>query len=176
MDMIHQRHRFTGAIAVALAVVASIAPVAWADPPPLAQAEAAIAANHGQLSTLTRPNPDEQTVIGAPTSAGPCSEVCSGGAGSYGLAGQQAGTRDEFGARLAHHGRPRSAAVGRPSGSGTPATVVRVLSPDTGFDWGDAGIGAGATLILIGIGLGGIRVVTSARAHDVRSEHITAGP
>jgi hypothetical protein len=43
-------HRITSAIALALALAGTVAPVAWADPPPLAQAEAAIAAHRHPAS------------------------------------------------------------------------------------------------------------------------------
>jgi hypothetical protein len=71
----------TAAIVLAIALTASLPPTASADPAPLARAEAAITASHG--SAIVQPNPDEQTATSAPN-PGPCSEVCSGGAGSYG--------------------------------------------------------------------------------------------
>ena len=71
----------TAAIVLTLALTASLPPTASADPPPLSRAEAAITASHG--SAIVQPNPDEQTATSAPN-PGPCSEVCSGGAGSYG--------------------------------------------------------------------------------------------
>jgi hypothetical protein len=54
----------------------------------------------------------------------------------------------------------------RPSGPPS-ARVVRISAPD-GFDWGDAGIGAGAMAGLIGIGLGGT-LDTKARRRRSRS-------
>ena len=55
----HHRH-IKGAIALALALGLYAAPVAWADPPPLAKVEAAIGATHSQNKPVVRPNPDEQ--------------------------------------------------------------------------------------------------------------------
>lgn len=60
---------------------------------------------------------------------------------------------------------PRSEVV---SGGGygttdTPETVVRVVAPSDGFDWGDAGIGAAAGLALCTIGLGGALAVAQHR-------------
>jgi hypothetical protein len=49
-------HRITGTIALAAALTVSLAPAAWADPAPLARAEATIAANSGS-NTAVRPNP-----------------------------------------------------------------------------------------------------------------------
>jgi hypothetical protein len=76
-----RQYRITAAVVLTLALTANLVPTASADPPPLAQADAAIAASH--RSALGQRSPDEQTATSAPTS-GPCSEVCSGGAGSYG--------------------------------------------------------------------------------------------
>src|SRR5205823_2352825 len=85
VEMIRQHHRIRSTIALAAALTATLAPAAWADPAPLAKAEPTIAAN-SQSGTTVRPNTDEQTVTGATPNSGPCSEVCSGGAASYGSA------------------------------------------------------------------------------------------
>jgi hypothetical protein len=114
------------------------------------------------------------------TSTPLCSEVCS--AGGYSTA--------TTGARLPHDPRARAVALAgagsghrgslvasSPTGSlrsevvsgagyGNPnaaTTVVHVSSPDNGFDWGDAGIGAGGTLTLIALIGGGVFAVGSAR-------------
>jgi hypothetical protein len=59
--MFHQHRRHIGgAIALALALGLCAAPVASADPQPLAKAEAAIAANQSPGSPVVLPNPDEQ--------------------------------------------------------------------------------------------------------------------
>ena len=61
------------------------------------------------------------------------------------------------------------------SASGTLATrVVRVVAPADGFDWRDAAIGAGASLLLVGIGLAGTRAATSSRKRDLREQQATA--
>ncbi len=46
-----------------------------------------------------------------------------------------------------------------------PPTQVRVVqtAPNPGFDWGDAGIGAGTAFALTMIGLGGALVVSNRR-------------
>jgi hypothetical protein len=41
-----------------------------------------------------------------------------------------------------------------------PQAVVRIQTPPSGFDWGDAGIGAAGGLALAMIGLGGALVVS----------------
>ena len=132
-----RRHHTTAAVAVTLALAAGLAPIASADPAPLAQAEAAIAATHSRA--LVRPNADEQTVTDASASTAPCSEVCSGG--GYG---------------------------------GAPATIVHVVAPDGSFNWADAGIGAGASLVLLGIGLAGTHAVTKSRERHTREHRAIA--
>jgi hypothetical protein len=145
--MIRQHHLIRGTIALAAALTASLAPAARADPAPLAKAAATIAAN-SQSSTAVRPNPDEQAVTGATADPGPCSEVCSGGAGSYGLASQPS----------LH------------STASIPPTVVRVVTHNGGFHWGDAGIGAGGMLALTLIGLGGaVTLAHRRRIHDAHA-------
>lgn len=49
----------------------------------------------------------------------------------------------------------------RPGGQEKPATPVRVVTVETdgGFDWGDAGIGAGSGLALVLVGVGSALVV-----------------
>jgi hypothetical protein len=83
-----RQHHVTAAVAITLALTASLAPSASADPAPLAGAEAAIAATQYRASSTVRPNPDEQTVtsqaVAALTSSpAPCGDVCSGD--GYGL-------------------------------------------------------------------------------------------
>jgi hypothetical protein len=41
--------------------------------------------------------------------------------------------------------------------------IVRVIAPQNGFDWGDAGIGAAGGLALSMLGLGGALVISSQR-------------
>lgn len=41
--------------------------------------------------------------------------------------------------------------------SGLPTAVVHVASPDGRFDWGDAGIGAAGGIVLLMLGVGGMR-------------------
>ena len=164
-----RQHRTTAAVVITLALTSSLAPTASADPAPLARAEAAITANHG--SALIRPNPDEQTATAAITHSGPCSEICSGGAGSYGSRSQPAWTPDESGAVLPHNPNPASLVL---SGAHTTANiappVVRVVASHGGFDWGDAGIGSGAALVLLGVGLTGTRATTNSRRRHTREQ------
>jgi hypothetical protein len=52
-------------------------------------------------------------------------------------------------------------------GNPTPKTVVQP-APNR-FDWGDAGIGAGAGFALTAIGLGGALIVSNRRHREARS-------
>jgi len=45
----------------------------------------------------------------------------------------------------------------------TAPTIVRVTAPNSGFDWGDAGIGAAGGFALSMIGLGGALAVSQRR-------------
>ena len=61
-----------------------------------------------------------------------------------------------------------------PSGDGTsrpasaPQAVVQVQTPPSGFDWGDAGIGAAGGLALSLIALGGALAVSQHRTRRTR--------
>jgi hypothetical protein len=118
--MFRQHHRhIKGAIALALALGLYAAPVAWADPQPLAKAEAAIAATPSPGNLVVRPNPDEQVTW------------------------------------------PRTQ---------SPA-IVRVAAANGGFDWGDASLGVGGALVLVGLGLGAARAITNSRRRRTREQH-----
>jgi hypothetical protein len=59
----------------------------------------------------------------------------------------------------------RDHGIGRGTFSAPDVTVVKVTDPPvaTGFDWGDAGIGAGGLLGLVLIALGGMLAITHHR-------------
>ena len=75
-----------------------------------------------------------------------------------------------------------AAATARPVGpdpSGASYTipqtpVVRITSPASGFDWGDAGIGAAGGLAVAMLGLGGGLVISHQRPR--RTRHTTTLP
>jgi hypothetical protein len=144
--MIRHHHRITTAIALTLALAASAAPVALGDPQPLAQAESAIASH-------------------TPASPVSCGDVCSGH--GYGFVGVTRTTASPVscGDVCSGHGY---------GPVNTPATIVRVVAPGGGFDWGDAAIGAGAALVLVGIGLAGTRAAPNSRRRHVRQQRATA--
>lgn len=53
-----------------------------------------------------------------------------------------------------------------------PLTIVRVTPRDSGFDWGDAGIGAAGGFAVSMIGLGGVLAVSTRRTR--RAGHAPA--
>jgi hypothetical protein len=57
--------------------------------------------------------------------------------------------------------------------SGAPQAVVRIQTQQSGFDWGDAGIGAAGGLALAMLGLGGGLVISQ---RPRRARHSTARP
>jgi hypothetical protein len=130
--------------------------------------------------------PTSSTAQSGLTSTQLCSEVCS--ASGYGTA--------TSGATLPHDPRPRAVALAGAgygygstpvastaagslrsevvsgAGYGNPnaaTTVVRVSAPADGFDWGDAGIGAGGTLALLTLLGGSAFAVTNSRRRTGRS-------
>jgi hypothetical protein len=59
--------------------------------------------------------------------------------------------------------RPTPAYDPNAPAAGTTPTVVRIVAPSTGFDWGDAGIGAAAGLAISLVAVGGVLVVSRRR-------------
>jgi hypothetical protein len=163
-----RQHHATAVVAISIALTASLAPIAAADPPPLAHAEAAIATAHSNAPV--RPDPDEQTVTAATVGTGPCSEVCSGGAASYGPVSQPSSAPRYSVPALPYSGLGTTAQ----DTAGSPPTVVRVVAPNGGFDWGDAAIGGGAMFVLLGIGFVGTRAATNGRRHHPREQRAAA--
>jgi hypothetical protein len=83
---------------------------------------------------------------------GPCSEVCSGG--GYGSVGPPSRTPRDSSA----HDTARIPPVGGR------------VTDSAGFHWGNAGIGAGAMLALIVLGLGGALTLTRRRNHRIHDK------
>jgi hypothetical protein len=65
----------------------------------------------------------------------------------------------------------RIAAAPEPSQPSAPPTIVRVSSPNSGFDWGDAGIGAAGGIALSMIGIGSALAVSAHRARRPTAHH-----
>ena len=153
------------------------APIALA----LALAAAAPAAARPELEpTAGTANPS------VPVNTSLCSEVC--GAGGYVAAdaggnfahNPTAGSVAQAGAGYGYGSSP-TASTGSTSprsevvsagGYGNPnvrATVVRVVPSGDGFDWGDAGIGAGGALALMTLAIGGALGASSIRRRGTRT-------
>jgi hypothetical protein len=66
-------------------------------------------------------------------------------------------------------------AVNRTRRAGAP-TIVRVTTPDDGFDWRDAGIGAAGGFALSMIGMGGALVVSARRSPHLGQHDRPASP
>jgi hypothetical protein len=154
-----REHRTTAAVVITLALAASFAPIAAAHPAPFGPAQAAIAA--ADSSIPARPNPDKQ-VVRSPSPSPRLTEKQAKALAGLQSAAVQAGLHPGvFG--------PNSPRVSK---SGTGA--AHITASDRGFDWGDAGIGAGASLILLAIGLAGLRALTTSRTRRTREERAMA--
>ncbi|MDQ6805155.1 MAG: hypothetical protein M3065_09345 [Actinomycetota bacterium] len=170
--MIRQHHLIRGTIALlAAALTASLAPAAWADPAPLAKAEATIAAN-SESSTAVRPNPDEQTASNVPAITGAsCGDVCSGdGYGPVSVTTRAPATTAPCGDVCSGHG------YGPVNVSTRAIPNVRppAAAPSSGFDWADAGIGAGSMLALTLIGVGGVLAASNRRGRHTHQRQASA--
>jgi hypothetical protein len=142
--MVRHLHHTKAAVAITIALSTALTPTASADPAQLTRAEAVISTTHH--SALVLPNPDQQTATATPTSSRPCSEICSGGAGS-------------------HQSRTLPAQ--------TPP-VVRVVAHSAGFHWADAAIGAGVTILLLAAGLAGVTAATNSRKRHLGEQRAIA--
>ena len=149
--MIHQRIATT-IIALTLTLAASSAPAAFASSTagPVVQPnpdEQTASVSNSTASPVVRPNPDEQTASSAPAITGArCGDVCSG----HGYGAVNVSTRT------------------------IPSTRPSRAVPSSGFDWGDAGIGAGSTLALTVIGIGGVLATSNRRGRHTHQRHATA--
>jgi hypothetical protein len=95
-------------------------------------------ADSAQAGWVVRPNPDQQTAQLAPAAAARPAQTTTV-------------VRPN-----PDHQTPGSA----------PATIVRVSTPTSGFDWGDAAIGAAAGFALSMLALGLVLVVSQHRARS----------
>ena len=132
------RSRFTRSAGIALAVTALGASTAGAQPADFRTPDAIDAGTPVAQTTKDLRTPDA-VEAGAPATT---------------TAGTDLRTPDAV-----DHG------LGRGTFSTPDVTVVKVVDPPptTGFDWGDAGIGAGGLLGLILVALGGTLVVSHRR-------------
>jgi hypothetical protein len=83
------------------------------------------------------------------------------------LRNQSAALAISFAIAAAPAAAPR-VGVNRARRAGAP-TIVRITTPDGGFDWRDAGIGAAGGFALSMIGIGGALVASGRGAHREQS-------
>jgi hypothetical protein len=138
-------NRISTGVVLALALAAASAPGASARP---VGADPSSAAG-SQASTAVRSNPDQQTVNGV-TANRTSAAVYSRQEKSIGPSTAPSTTA----------GIPKAIA---------PPVVVRLQAPASGFDWGDAGIGAAGGFALSMIGLGGALAVSQRHTRRART-------
>jgi hypothetical protein len=148
-------HRIGTSVALALALVASAAP-AGARPFDLNASGSEVPAGSPSMHVSSQPT--------QPAGVPPVLSVATR---SQRAALQQAQQHERL-AYLAHH-QPKGAQYSSAemnayaTRTGVPSTVVRVVSHDGRFDWGDAGIGAAGGLGLALVGLGGAFAISQQR-------------
>jgi hypothetical protein len=172
--MVRHRHIAT-VVAIVVGLTPSLAPIASADPAPLAQAEATIPTTQNNMPA--RPTSlvpgDSPSAIGY---SGPVSQPSSPpgdsptALGYSGPVSQPSPAPQLSTSALLSSGASPTA----PTTAAAPQTAVRVVGSQPGFDWGDAGIGAGAMLVLLGIALAGTLVATTARRRHTREQRAVA--
>lgn len=158
--MIRHHHHIThAAVTMALTLTALVASPALAMPVPASPGSCSEACSHdGYAPGPARPvaAPASSQPRSQITGTGPCSEVCSGrGYGSTERRPAVTPTSAGLASDASSAKRDQPARV--------PATVIRSIPGDTGFDWGDAGIGAGGTLGLILAATGGTLLLAHRR-------------
>ena len=154
-----KQHQFT-ALGLVLVLAAILAPSASAQPIDQVGPGSLPASSSGESATAPRqvlPNPDNQQ----PASGSAAVDSSTASTLPHGVqySSTQATTRSSEPAlrRNGSEAVPFVADV-QPS---APATA-------SGFDWGDAGIGAGAAFALTMIGIGGMLVLSNRRHRDAR--------
>ena len=160
--MIRHHARIARSAALTLALAAIAASPASAMPPPASPrpcSEACSGSGYAPGPSRPAATPTSTQPRLHISTTGPCSEVCSGGgyASRVSLAGPTP-TSTGPGSDVSSTNGYDSARV--------PPTVVRMVSGESGFDWGDAGIGAGAALGLALAGIGGTLLLAQRRAQS----------
>ena len=153
-------HRITTTAAVLLSLAAAGAPTAAARPP----YDPPTAGNQTPASAYSRPDKTTIPVI-PPASAAAAAKASV----PQSLTPQQ---RQRVAALSALSDKQLAAGFGVAprvdSTDSAPQSVVRVQTPHSGFDWGDAGIGAAGGLALAMLGVGGGLVISRQRLRRAR--------
>ena len=160
--MIRHHQRIARAAALTLALTAIAASPASANPPPASPgpcSEVCSGGGYGPGPSQPAATPTSTQPRSKIANTGPCSEVCSGS--GYGSSvSRPAATPTTTGP-----GSDVSSTNGYDFAR-VPPTVVRIISGDSGFDWGDAGIGAGAALGLMLAATGGTLLLAHRRTQS----------
>jgi hypothetical protein len=159
-----RQHQLTHSAALALALAALAAPTAAAQSTDLRSPDARDAASAAQSTDLRSPDARDAAAAAQSTDVrSPDARDAAAAARSTDLRSPDA----------------RDAAEGRGTFNAPAVTVVKVPQPTPatgGMDWTDAGIGAGALLGLIALGVGGsIAVVRRRHASATRRQTATTG-
>jgi hypothetical protein len=146
-------HRIPTTAAVILALAAAGAPTATARPAD----DPATPVNRAPAAVYSSPDKSMIPVTPPATSGG--------GVGRAALLGSLAQQERQRVAALSAYREGQLAtafdvAATAANKASAPQAVVRVHAPQSGFDWGDAGIGAAGGLALAMLGLGGALVVS----------------
>jgi hypothetical protein len=154
-------HRFGTGVVLALAIAAANAPGASARPAD----DPAIAVNRAPAAVYSRP---DKSLI--PASAPATSGAAVGRAALVRSSAQQEHQR--VAALSAYRAGQLAAALDVAAAvanrASAPQAAVRIHAPESGFDWGDAGIGAAGGLALSMMCLGGALAVSQNRARRTR--------
>jgi hypothetical protein len=152
------RSRFTRSASIALAVTALGASTAGAQPADFRTPDA-IDAGTPVAQTMKDLRTPDAVEAGTPATTTAGSDLRTPDAVDAGTPATTSAGTDLRTPDAVDHG------LGRGTFSAPDVTVVKVVDPPptTGFDWGDAGIGAGGLLGLILVALGGTLVVSHRR-------------
>ena len=160
--MIRHHERIARAAALTLALAAIAASPASATPPPASLglcSEVCSGGGYGPGPSQPAATPTSTQAPSKIANTGPCSEACSGG--GYGpTVSRPAATPTSTGP-----GSDVSSTNGYDFAR-VPPTVVRLIPGDSGFDWSDAGIGAGAALGLMLAAIGGTLLLAHRRTQS----------
>jgi hypothetical protein len=153
------RSRFTRSAGIALAVTALGASTAGAQPTDLRTPDGSAAGTPGAQTMKDLRTPDAADVGTPATTTAGATDLRTPDAVDTGTPATTTAGTDLRTPDAVDHG------LGRGTFSTPDVTVVKVVDPPptTGFDWGDAGIGAGGLLGLILVALGGTLVVSHRR-------------
>ena len=153
MTLLHHRTTVVLAVVLGLAATAAGASAAQRHRQP----------SHPQITSLSILINEEPGYTGAAASTNLCAEICPS---AYASRPTNQTVEPNPHQQPINH----SSTVATPV-AGTPATIGRITTSKGGFDWVDAGIGAGGMLALTLLGLGGALTLTRRQNHRIHDQH-----